>query len=277
MSPSKRKPAAPSRQHQPGKIRKAAPVHRANRGHTSTKEVWREEFRSLIDPDNYIGPGYSYYSVESPGHAKVLAALDTQMIVSGVARRIIQGSAPKWTVTSAGLHPDGEHTRTIVIEVRKAFDRRVGLALREFLDGLLEDLYYESLLALGGEIRYPATRDSVKKRWKGAISARVAKMRRNRSAREGTFPTRFLLRNALLEALGQILAGGHKERVKQSEVVNYFREHPKYASCGEESTLRYWLRRHGFRRWEQEEKALRQELKHQPVSRESNVSGRSER
>ena len=221
-------------------------------GRQEAELLRREWLRNNHDPKQYIEPGK--LKVGQPASSKVYFELDTQIFISGVAAQIARMTAYR---LGHGEHPDAP--RVVVARIREILHTTIESELRAFIFGLMEDTFFETLLSLEGELRYSVNRIEVRKEWGKRVSKRADKKRRKILAREGLFPTSYLLREALSEAVEAILKEKADKKITQSEIVKYFSGSDKYAKCSDESTLRLWLRKHHVKNW----KALVKELLHE--------------
>jgi hypothetical protein len=226
-------------------------------GRQEAELLRREWLRKNRDPKHYVRP--EKLRVRLRDCANTYLELDAQKFILRVAQQISK-------IASYGLgfgeHPDAP--RIVVERVRKILRAKIEGELWEFIGGLTEDIFFETLLSLEGELRFSFDRAELRKEWGKRVTKRASKKRRKILAREGLFPTPYLLRVALSEAVEALLKKDPGKKITQSAVVKYFSEGDKYASCGDESTLRLWLRTHGIQNWRELIKDLRREHETKP-------------
>lgn len=223
-------------------------------GRQEAELLRREWLRKNRDPEQYEYVGPEKLSASLPSSAQAYFELDAQKFICRIAELIARRTAYR---LGPGEHPDAP--RVVVERVREILHAKIQSELREFVLALMEDTFFETLLSLEGELKFTFGRAEVRKEWGNRVAKRAYKKRRKILSREGLFPTPYLLRAALSEAVGAILNDAPDKRITQSEVVKYFSESNKYANCGDESTLRLWLRTHGVKNWKELVKELRRE------------------
>lgn len=214
----------------------------------------REWLRKNRNPEQYVEP--EKLSASLPSSVQAYFELDAQKFICRIAELVARRTAYQ---LGPGEHPDAP--RVVVERIRGILNAKIESELKEFVLALMEDTFFETLLSLEGELKFTFGRAEVRKEWSNRVAKRAYKKRRKILAREGLFPTPYLLRAALSEAVGVILNNDPNKKITQSEIVKYFSESDKYANCGDESTLRLWLRTHGVKNWKELVKELRREHK----------------
>src|SRR5437868_3747814 len=126
--------------------------------------------------------------------------LDAQKVICIVTKLITQRAS---CILRYGDHP--EAPPVLVKRAREILHRDLKARLREFVNELISDVYFETYLSLEGEVMSASSRAEVKKSWAKSIADRADKKRRRIMAREGLFPTPYLLQAALREAMKAIL------------------------------------------------------------------------
>lgn len=229
---------------------------RTEKGRQEAESLRRVWLRQNRNPFDYVRPETLKVNKRLWGCVQTFFGLDAQMFLYTIAKQITQAASyPLGT----GEHPDAPSV--IVERAREILHETVNRELNAFISQLIDDVLFETILSLDGEIKLNDGRADLKKEWYRRASERVEKKHRRIFRREGLFHTRHLLREAILEAIEEIRRKDPGREITQSLVVQYFSETEKYRKCGDESSLRRWLRRHRVESWDRLIEELLQEHK----------------
>jgi hypothetical protein len=227
---------------------------RKEEGRQEAESLRRAWLRSNRNPMDYVKPETLKINKRMRGYTQVFFALDVQMLLCGVAKHI-----SKATSYTLGLNDHPDAPSVITERVREILYDVVNREMNNFIIQLVEDITFETLLSLDGKIRFRDDRTELKKEWYRRAASRFEKKRRKIFQRDGQFPTLYLLREAILEAIEAIRREDPHKKITQPLVVEYFSKTEKYTGCGDESSLRRWLRKHRVESWECLVKELLQE------------------
>ena len=180
-------------------------------GRQEAELLRREWIRKNRDPDDYI-VGEKLRINLPPGAAGYLE-LDTKGLILRIAKLISSRAAYRLGPLE---HPDAP--RVIVERVREILRSKIKSGSRGFLVELMEDVFFETLLTLEGEITFNFERSGLKKEWGKRVAKRAYNKRRRILAREGLFPTPHLLRVALGEAVEAILKAAKTGKIGDGKI-----------------------------------------------------------